>query len=282
MRLTLRTMLAWKDGLLPPDVAADIEHQIRKSKSATFLLARAKYHSKAPPATPIMWLAAAGISEPDIADWFYNRLQKDRLFQFEKACLESETLLSHVCWRHQLWADAIETKKPPSQASDRDRSLDASRSEADNTHPEALPAFEHSLSEVLRSLETKVKTSSFDSLSDVGQIDEEPDLELTVETYAVQLENGVHNYLQRARIEAWWSFAARTTIVTGGFFIFAGVTFRDWWQIITGTVVFALLWLVLYLQSLAVDLPKDLQLVARLPIELYGVIAARSRSQRDS
>lgn len=106
MRLTLRTMLAWRAGLLPPEAAADIERQIHRGKAATFLLAQVDAFSTRPPRVAMTWLAKGGVTESDVTDYLRNRLREDRLVAFEKACLESENLLAHVVWRHRQLVEA--------------------------------------------------------------------------------------------------------------------------------------------------------------------------------
>jgi len=119
MRLTLRTLLAWRDGLLSADDTQEIGRRVESSLTARLMAGRIDAVTSGDMPLRHAAIAAAGSSLPgragpiaeglctlnDIAEYIANRLPPDRMASFEKECLQSEGLLSEVAGCHRLIAE---------------------------------------------------------------------------------------------------------------------------------------------------------------------------------
>jgi len=127
VRLTVRTLLAWMDGLLSPEDQAALGEKVQASGVAPALVERvrdviARRTLSAPPP------AGRGLADDPntAAEFLDNALAADRLEAFERVCVESDIHLADVAACHQLLAElarepgAIE----PVPAADRRRLLE--------------------------------------------------------------------------------------------------------------------------------------------------------------
>lgn len=106
MRLTVRTLLAWIDGLLGPEDQAALGEKVQASGVAPALvervrdvIARASLSAPAP--------AGRGLADDPntAAEFLDNTLSADRLEAFERVCVESDIHLADVAACHQLLAE---------------------------------------------------------------------------------------------------------------------------------------------------------------------------------
>jgi hypothetical protein len=105
MRLTLRTLLAWLDGVLPDDEQQDLGRKVSSSVVATHLVERIRAAVGRP---------AVGAPKPDgrgltedpnsVAEYLDNTLSSDQLEAFERICIESELHLAEVAACHGILA----------------------------------------------------------------------------------------------------------------------------------------------------------------------------------
>lgn len=106
MRLTVRTLLAWIDGLLEPGDQASLGEKVRASGVAPALVERvhdvvARPGLSAPPS-----LGRGLADDPNTAAEFLdNALDADRLEAFERVCVESDLHLADVAACHRLLAE---------------------------------------------------------------------------------------------------------------------------------------------------------------------------------
>jgi hypothetical protein len=106
MRLTLRTLLAWLDGVLPEGEQLEIGAKVSASAAATPLVERIR---------AAVGRAAIGAPRPDargladdpnsVAEYLDNTLPKDQLEAFERICIDSELHLAEVAACHALLAE---------------------------------------------------------------------------------------------------------------------------------------------------------------------------------
>jgi hypothetical protein len=107
MRLTLRTLLAWLDGVLPEGEQLEIGAKVSASAAATPLVERIRAAvGRAAVGAPR--LDARGLADDpnSVAEYLDNTLPKDQLEGFERICIESEMHLAEVAACHALLAEA--------------------------------------------------------------------------------------------------------------------------------------------------------------------------------
>lgn len=111
MRLTLRTMLAYRDRVLRPADAEDLHRRIQSSEDAGNLLRRidslAKHHF-----APSPTIVGKGLSgDPNsYAEYLDDVLVSEKVPEFEKSCLESDVHLNELAECHSLLSSAIHTR----------------------------------------------------------------------------------------------------------------------------------------------------------------------------
>lgn len=106
MRLTLRTLLGWIDGVLPPEDHALIGERVAGSRVATRLAERIGTVIGRPgigvPNCGGHWIA----DDPNfVAEYLDNTLSTVHLEAFERVCIESEVHLAEVGACHGMLAD---------------------------------------------------------------------------------------------------------------------------------------------------------------------------------
>ena len=142
MRLTLRTLLAWMDGVLPPEDQRQLGEKVEGSLVARKLVERiggcvGNPHLSAPR------IQGKGLAvDPDsVAEYLDNTLAPERLEAFETICLESDMHLAEVAACHAILAEVAKRPEvlPPLDALHRRRLLEAMQHRV-VAHPEVLAA----------------------------------------------------------------------------------------------------------------------------------------------
>jgi hypothetical protein len=106
MRLTVRTLLAWIDGVLAPEDQQDLGEKVAASGVAPQLVERTKAvveHAALAAASP----EGRGLADDPntAAEFLDNVLANDRLEAFERVCIESDIHLAEVAACHRLLAE---------------------------------------------------------------------------------------------------------------------------------------------------------------------------------
>lgn len=111
MRLTLRTMLAYLDGVLDRTDAEELAHRIEDSEDARRVMHRIR------DVTRRLKLGAPKVDGRGLAsdantvsEYLDNTLQAERAPEFEKICLESDVHLAEVASVHQILALILSEK----------------------------------------------------------------------------------------------------------------------------------------------------------------------------
>jgi hypothetical protein len=146
VRLTLRTLIAWLDGLLPEADRAELDAKVAASPVAPRLLERIAEVTRRPE-LPAPRTDGRGLAEDanTAAEFLDNSLPGDRLEAFERVCLDSDIHLAEVADCHAILAALARDPAavPMVSASDRTRLVEAVSQQLhhpreESTHEEAL------------------------------------------------------------------------------------------------------------------------------------------------
>ena len=117
MRLTLRTLLAYRDGVLDPKDAAVLEAKIKDSSTAQQISQRIEHEMQNRRLAPIPVDAREfGFEANLVAEYLDDTIPMETLPEMERKCLENNTLLSEIGSCHQILSRALSIPAPISAA----------------------------------------------------------------------------------------------------------------------------------------------------------------------
>jgi len=106
MRLTLRRLLAWLDGILPADEQHSVGEKVSAGQFASMLVERIR-HVVSQPAigAPAPDARGLGGDANSVAQFIHTTLPVEHLERFERICFESDMHLAEVAACHALFAE---------------------------------------------------------------------------------------------------------------------------------------------------------------------------------
>lgn len=108
MRLTLRSLLAYLDGVLPGDDQESLAGRVAASAVAQALVARIRRATSLPGIGAPRPLGRGLADDPNsVAEYLDNSLPGERLEPFERICLESDMHLAEVASCHAILAEIV-------------------------------------------------------------------------------------------------------------------------------------------------------------------------------
>lgn len=111
MRLTLRTLLAYRDGVLGPKDADEMHGRIHQSEDATNLLRRIESLTSGPQSASPTIVGKGLVSDPNsLAEYLDDTLRSEQVPELERICLESNSYLAELTECHTLLSTALHTR----------------------------------------------------------------------------------------------------------------------------------------------------------------------------
>lgn len=104
MKLTLRTLLSWKDGMLPAAAEREIAAKVAESPVARQLAARIEA-VVADPALPAPGAGGSAVDANATAAYLDNVLEGPALEEFERACIAASDVLAEAAACHEMLAE---------------------------------------------------------------------------------------------------------------------------------------------------------------------------------
>ena len=115
MRLTLRTLLAYRDGVLDAVHVSELKKKFEESATAQSISQRIELgiRNRRLLTLPID-AKGFGVDSNDVANFLDGTMPLDRLPDMERQCLESNALLAEVAASHQILSRALRSNMPVS------------------------------------------------------------------------------------------------------------------------------------------------------------------------
>ena len=118
MRLTLRTLLAWRDGLLEGPEGEELAAKVTEGSVARGLLDRMRALETRPDVeVPRLEGRGLAVDANTVAAYLENTLEPEKLEAFERICIESDRHLAEISQCHELLAEAPTSKRDAAASS---------------------------------------------------------------------------------------------------------------------------------------------------------------------
>lgn len=116
MRLTLRTLLSYRDGVLPTKAHEELGQKLRDSQTAQELSNRIDHALGNPKPLAIELAEIEQTAAPnEVAEFLDGAMSLDRVFSMERKCIASNPILAELASVHSILArELLGTSKNPS------------------------------------------------------------------------------------------------------------------------------------------------------------------------
>lgn len=116
MRLTLRTLLSYRDGVLPPKAHEELGQKFRESQTAQGLASRIDRAIAEPKALNLeLDEIQQSCSPNEVSEFLDGTMPLDRVFAMERKCISSNAMLAELASIHSILArELLGTSKNPS------------------------------------------------------------------------------------------------------------------------------------------------------------------------
>jgi hypothetical protein len=105
MRLTLRTLLSYRDGVLPPKAHEELSQKFRDSQTAQNLASRIDQAVLEPkPLASELAEIEQTCSPNDVSEFLDGTMSLDRVFAMERKCIASNAMLAELASIHSILA----------------------------------------------------------------------------------------------------------------------------------------------------------------------------------
>jgi hypothetical protein len=105
MRLTLRTLLSYRDGVLPPKAHEELGQKFRDSQTAQNLASRIDQALSGPkPLASELAEIEQTCSPNDVSEFLDGTMSLDRVFAMERKCIASNAMLAELASIHSILA----------------------------------------------------------------------------------------------------------------------------------------------------------------------------------
>jgi len=115
MRLTLRTLLSYRDGVLPPKAHEELGQKFRESQTAQSLASRIDRAIAEPKALNLeLDEIQQSCSPNEVSEFLDGTMPLDRVFAMERKCISSNAMLAELASIHSILArELLGTSKNP-------------------------------------------------------------------------------------------------------------------------------------------------------------------------
>ena len=224
MRLTLRTLLAYIDEVLPPAQAEEIGRKLQESPVGTSLVQRIQDVLRQKRlSSPTLSGSGMGIDPNAVAEYLDNTLAPDGIAAVERICLESDLHLAEVAGCHQILSLAVaEPAELPPRIRERMIALGPNTPRLQVPQTEAGTGLT-SPAAMTGALSSAGLSAVLAQAPSLGTADRSPPVPLPDASRAAALtpapprsfEEGLPEYLRSGEKSRWWPYALAAVVLAG-------------------------------------------------------------------
>ena len=222
MRLTLRTLLAYIDEVLPPAQAAEIGKKLEESPVGTSLVHRIQdVLRQRRLSSPSLSGSGMGIDPNSVAEYLDNTLAPEGIAAVERICLESDLHLAEVAGCHQILSLALnEPAELPPKVRERMVALGPNTPRLQVPQGKAGGTSPAVASGALSSAGLSAVLAQAPSLTGAERSTDGPSAAVVRDTVATpsasrSFEEGLPEYLRTREKTRWWPYALAALVLAG-------------------------------------------------------------------